>query len=113
MSLRHLTQLVAAATLLFGRAAAAQHATPAGLHRAAATATTQHVVLAPEVTVDKARVRGAAHGALIGAGIGAAVGIVVVAATPHSDHSEDAVGPFIGAFFGLFIGAAIGAGHPR
>ena len=113
MSSRSIAQLVAAATLLCGRAVGAQYASPAGLQRAAAPATTQHVVLASEVTVDRSRLRGAARGALIGAGVGAAVGIVVVAATPHSDHSEDAVGPIVGAFFGLFIGAASGAAHPR
>jgi hypothetical protein len=113
VSRRYITQLVAAATLLCGRAVGAQYASPAGLHRAAAPAATQHVVLPSAVTVDKSRLRGAARGALIGTGVGAAVGIVVVAATPHSDHSEDAVAPVIGAFFGLFIGAAIGAAHPR
>lgn len=113
MSRRAIAQLVAVATLACGRAVGAQYASPAGLHRAEAPAATQPGVLPPAVTVDRARLRGAARGALIGTGVGAAVGIIVVAATPHSDHSEDAVGPFIGAFFGLFIGAAIGAGHPR
>ena len=113
MSRRNITQLVAAATLLCGRAVGAQVASPAGLPRAAAPAATQDVIFPSAIPVDKSRLRGAARGALIGTGVGAAVGIVVVAVTPHSDHSEDAVGPIIGAFFGLFIGAAIGAGHPR
>ena len=113
MSRLYITQLVAAATLLCGRAVGAQYASPAGLHHPAVADTAQHVVLPSAVTVDRSRLRGAARGALIGTGVGAAVGIVVVAATPHSDHSEDAVGPIIGAFFGLFIGGAIGAAHPR
>ena len=110
---RYITQLVAAAALLCGRTVGAQYAAPAGLHRAAAPATTEPVVRPSPVAVDRSRLRGAARGALIGTGVGAAVGIIIVAVTPHSDHSEDAVGPVIGAFFGLFIGAAIGAAHPR
>ena len=113
MSRRYITQLLVMATLVCGRGLGAQYPSPAGLHRAAAPATTQPFDLPSEVTVDRSRLRGAARGALIGTGVGAAVGIVVVAATPHSDHSEDVVGPIIGAFFGFFIGAAIGAGHPR
>ncbi|HWE43269.1 MAG TPA: hypothetical protein VG432_12220, partial [Gemmatimonadaceae bacterium] len=83
MSHRLVTQLVAAATLLCGRAAGAQYVSAAGLHRAATALTAQRVVDPSAAMVARSRVRGAARGALIGTAVGAAVGLVIVAATPH------------------------------